>query len=214
VQQQQQHQQQQWQWQQWQQQREEREERDERERKLSASVAGESWFLDAQALHGGSALELSVVSLADGAGGASPLHTSMPAVLGTPVALGAALPSPSAPRSAPWQVAPRMLRQQEYWMRQLDRARRGGAPVRVAVTSGRSGRAQLGELRFVGPVAANRAVPLWLGVALDEPRGRHDGAVGAKRYFRCATDHGLFAQPAAVHLESAHEARALAVSEL
>ena len=167
---------------------------------------GESWFSDATVLRGGGrggdgivALDLSAVSHTASEVGAA-LHASMPAALHTPAT---ATPLVAAPRTAaPWHIAPRMLQQQQFWSSFLDRARRSGVPARVAVTAARSGQVQRGELRFVGPISANRSVPLWLGVALDEGLGRHDGAVGGKRYFRCAENHGLFAKPGAVQLES------------
>ena len=39
---------------------------------------------------------------------------------------------------------------------------------------------------------------VWVGLALDEPRGRHHGVVDGKQYFRANVNCGIFAQPAAV----------------
>lgn len=52
--------------------------------------------------------------------------------------------------------------------------------------------------------AARPTIPLvgeclWVGVALDEPVGKHDGvAKGGKRYFQCGYQCGVFARPGSV----------------
>ncbi|KNC46162.1 uncharacterized protein AMSG_00281 [Thecamonas trahens ATCC 50062] len=51
-------------------------------------------------------------------------------------------------------------------------------------------------VRYVGrPLFADG---VWVGLALDEPRGRHHGVVDGKQYFRANVNCGIFAQPAAV----------------
>lgn len=55
-----------------------------------------------------------------------------------------------------------------------------------------------GDVRFVGPVPS---LPpgWWVGVAYDEPLGKHDGAApDGARVFECAPGHGAFVRPAAV----------------
>ncbi|MBW0542750.1 hypothetical protein O181_082465 [Austropuccinia psidii MF-1] len=52
-----------------------------------------------------------------------------------------------------------------------------------------------GTLRFVGRVDFNEKQPFWIGVELDEPRGKNDGAVDGKRYFQCPPLRGIFLQP-------------------
>jgi hypothetical protein len=39
---------------------------------------------------------------------------------------------------------------------------------------------------------------LWIGVQLDEPVGKHDGAIKGKRYFQANNHAGVFAKPSAV----------------
>ena len=36
---------------------------------------------------------------------------------------------------------------------------------------------------------------IWVGVALDEPMGKHSGEVGGHRYFTCTAKHGSFIRP-------------------
>lgn len=51
-----------------------------------------------------------------------------------------------------------------------------------------------GVVRYVGKVP--QAAPGWfIGIELDEPQGKNDGAVKETRYFECATSHGLFVRP-------------------
>ena len=35
----------------------------------------------------------------------------------------------------------------------------------------------------------------WIGVAIDEARGKNDGSVKGHRYFQCEKKHGLFTKP-------------------
>lgn len=48
-----------------------------------------------------------------------------------------------------------------------------------------------GEVKFVGSVPECGA-GIWIGIALDEPLGKHDGAILGKRYFTCSARHGTF----------------------
>jgi hypothetical protein len=53
-----------------------------------------------------------------------------------------------------------------------------------------------GVLRFRG--TCSFALGPWLGVELDRPCGKHDGAYKGERYFRCAHRHGVFVRPGSV----------------
>ena len=42
----------------------------------------------------------------------------------------------------------------------------------------------------------------WIGVALDEPKGKNNGTVQGKRYFTCEENHGIFVRQTQVLLTS------------
>eukprot|EP00049_Salpingoeca_infusionum_P006334 m.105252 g.105252 ORF g.105252 m.105252 type:complete len:602 (+) comp13276_c0_seq1:229-2034(+) len=50
-----------------------------------------------------------------------------------------------------------------------------------------------GTVRYFGTVSFRTG--LWVGVELDESVGKNDGSVHGVRYFKCASGHGVFAQP-------------------
>ena len=38
----------------------------------------------------------------------------------------------------------------------------------------------------------------WIGVALDEPKGKNNGVVQGKKYFSCEDNHGIFVRQSQV----------------
>lgn len=51
-----------------------------------------------------------------------------------------------------------------------------------------------GVVQFVGETSFGKG-GWWIGVAYDEPVGKHDGQVDGKRYFTCPNKHGAFVRP-------------------
>lgn len=61
----------------------------------------------------------------------------------------------------------------------------------VSLTDGRQA-----TVRFVG--STHFAAGDWIGIELDEPTGKNDGAVQGERYFECEHGFGMFIRPSAV----------------
>jgi dynactin 1 len=53
-----------------------------------------------------------------------------------------------------------------------------------------------GLIAFVGPT--NFAPDTWIGVKLDEPKGKNNGTVQGVEYFKCEDKHGLFVKPSQI----------------
>lgn len=53
-----------------------------------------------------------------------------------------------------------------------------------------------GKVSFAGPTSFSPGD--WLGIALEEAKGKNDGTVQGIRYFECTAGHGIFVRPAAV----------------
>ncbi|CAK9022140.1 Serine/threonine-protein phosphatase with EF-hands 1 (PPEF-1) (DRES10) (Protein phosphatase with EF calcium-binding domain) (PPEF) [Durusdinium trenchii] len=51
----------------------------------------------------------------------------------------------------------------------------------------------VGTVRFFGKTEFKEGD--WVGIELDEPKGRNDGTVAEVTYFSCAPNHGMFIQP-------------------
>ncbi|RZC39748.1 dynactin subunit 1 [Asbolus verrucosus] len=62
-----------------------------------------------------------------------------------------------------------------------------GQKVRV------TGKDVQGVIAFVGPTSF--AADIWIGLKLDEPRGKNNGSVQGVEYFKCEDKHGLFVKP-------------------
>ncbi|TRY55543.1 hypothetical protein DNTS_003666 [Danionella cerebrum] len=55
---------------------------------------------------------------------------------------------------------------------------------------------EMTTIRYIG--SADFAPGLWLGLELQSPRGKNDGSVGNRRYFRCRAGHGVLVRPSRV----------------
>ncbi|KAL9139400.1 CAP-Gly domain [Amphidinium carterae] len=53
-----------------------------------------------------------------------------------------------------------------------------------------------GTVQYVGEVGF--AAGEWVGIALDQPAGMHDGSLFGEEYFSCTAKHGVFSQAAAL----------------
>lgn len=60
--------------------------------------------------------------------------------------------------------------------------------------------ARRGIVGFVGLVPELAGEGVWVGVALDEPLGKHDGVVKGHRYFEAVSGHGTFVRPGNVEV--------------
>jgi dynactin 1 len=61
----------------------------------------------------------------------------------------------------------------------------------ISLTDGRQA-----TVRFVG--TTHFAAGEWIGIELDEPSGKNDGAVQGERYFDCEFGFGMFVRPTAI----------------
>uniref|UniRef100_A0A6Q2X3I2 Dynactin subunit 1 n=1 Tax=Esox lucius TaxID=8010 RepID=A0A6Q2X3I2_ESOLU len=66
----------------------------------------------------------------------------------------------------------------------------GGRPAKVGSVVEVIGKGQRGTVAYVG--ATLFATGKWVGVILDEPKGKNDGTVQGKRYFQCDENCGIF----------------------
>lgn len=96
--------------------------------------------------------------------------------------------SSSRPMSSSAPSAPNRLRSSSFERSSSSSAPSSSGPVRPGRRL-QVGRAATGVVRYVGPV--HFAPGQWLGVQLDKPIGKHDGAVNGVRYFSCARNHGI-----------------------
>ncbi|KAH9252907.1 hypothetical protein BASA81_009063 [Batrachochytrium salamandrivorans] len=70
-----------------------------------------------------------------------------------------------------------------------------------------------GEIRFVGVVPELDAELIWAGVRLDEPVGKNDGVIKARRVFACPPKHGVFCKPENVDINGLFPERGLEESD-
>uniref|UniRef100_A0A671SG22 Dynactin subunit 1 n=2 Tax=Sinocyclocheilus anshuiensis TaxID=1608454 RepID=A0A671SG22_9TELE len=74
----------------------------------------------------------------------------------------------------------------------------GGRPVKVRSLVEVIGKGQRGTVAYIG--ATLFASGKWVGVILDEPKGKNDGTVQGKRYFTCEENHGIFVRQSQIQL--------------
>uniref|UniRef100_A0A8C7CXG6 Dynactin subunit 1 n=1 Tax=Oncorhynchus kisutch TaxID=8019 RepID=A0A8C7CXG6_ONCKI len=74
----------------------------------------------------------------------------------------------------------------------------GGKPAKVGSVVEVIGKGQRGTVAYVG--ATLFATGKWVGVILDEPKGKNDGTVQGKRYFQCDENCGIFVRQSQVIL--------------
>ncbi|XP_055074245.2 dynactin subunit 1a isoform X3 [Misgurnus anguillicaudatus] len=74
----------------------------------------------------------------------------------------------------------------------------GGKPVKVGSLVEVIGKGQRGTVAYIG--ATLFASGKWVGVILDEPKGKNDGTVQGKRYFTCEENRGIFVRQSQIQL--------------
>lgn len=72
----------------------------------------------------------------------------------------------------------------------------GGKPAKVGSLVEVIGKGHRGTVAYIG--ATLFATGKWVGVILDEPKGKNDGTVQNKRYFTCEENHGIFVRQSQV----------------
>ncbi|XP_066515730.1 dynactin subunit 1a isoform X2 [Hoplias malabaricus] len=74
----------------------------------------------------------------------------------------------------------------------------GAKPAKVGSLVEVIGKGQRGTVAYVG--ATLFASGKWVGVILDEPKGKNDGTVQGKTYFTCKENHGIFVRQSQIQL--------------
>lgn len=72
----------------------------------------------------------------------------------------------------------------------------GGRPVKVGSLVEVIGKGHRGTVAYIGNTLF--ASGKWVGVILEEPKGKNDGTVQGKRYFTCQENHGIFVRQSQV----------------
>ncbi|KAI1887478.1 hypothetical protein AGOR_G00190730 [Albula goreensis] len=74
----------------------------------------------------------------------------------------------------------------------------GGKPAKVGSLVEVIGKGHRGTVAYIG--ATLFATGKWVGVILDEPKGKNDGTVQGKRYFTCDENHGIFVRQSQIQV--------------
>ena len=72
----------------------------------------------------------------------------------------------------------------------------GSRPVKIGSLVEVIGKGQRGTVAYIGNTLF--ASGKWVGVILDEAKGKNDGSVQGKRYFTCEENHGIFVRQSQV----------------
>lgn len=88
----------------------------------------------------------------------------------------------------------------------------GGKPVKVGCLVEVIGKGQRGTVAYVG--ATLFASGKWVGVILDEPKGKNDGTVQGKSYFTCKENHGIFVRQSQVRRHTLAQRRGCGQTEI
>ncbi|XP_034019960.1 dynactin subunit 1-like isoform X1 [Thalassophryne amazonica] len=73
-----------------------------------------------------------------------------------------------------------------------------GKPPKIGSIVEVTGKGQRGTVAYIG--ATLFATGKWVGVILDEPKGKNDGTVQGKRYFTCEENHGIFVRQSQIQV--------------
>nr|XP_060635459.1 dynactin subunit 1 isoform X3 [Anolis sagrei ordinatus] len=73
-----------------------------------------------------------------------------------------------------------------------------GKPLKVGSRVEVIGKGHRGTVAYVG--ATLFATGKWVGVILDEPKGKNDGTVQGRRYFTCEENHGIFVRQSQIQV--------------
>ncbi|XP_034281984.1 dynactin subunit 1 isoform X7 [Pantherophis guttatus] len=74
----------------------------------------------------------------------------------------------------------------------------GGKPLKVGSRVEVIGKGHRGTVAYVG--ATLFATGKWVGVILDEAKGKNDGTVQGRRYFTCEENHGIFVRQSQIQV--------------
>lgn len=73
-----------------------------------------------------------------------------------------------------------------------------GKPPKIGSVVEVTGKGQRGTVAYIG--ATLFASGKWVGVILDEAKGKNDGTVQGKRYFTCEENHGIFVRQSQIQV--------------
>ncbi|MEQ2262395.1 Dynactin subunit 1 [Xenotaenia resolanae] len=71
-------------------------------------------------------------------------------------------------------------------------------PPKIGSSVEVTGKGQRGTVAYIG--ATLFASGKWVGIILDEPKGKNDGTVQGKRYFTCEENRGIFVRPSQIQV--------------